>query len=165
MTTVISNIGDKQFKWSFTDNGSVLLDGNKIQIDLQIVSSQRVSVLYNGKSFHATIDRNDFIFNVSINGTVYKIGLESSTKEPMNQWSHVSQKKYSSIEIRSPMPGMVVRCEVEEGTRIKVGDGLIILEAMKMENEIRATKEGTVKKVLVHDRQVVDKGELLLLIE
>lgn len=63
------------------------------------------------------------------------------------------------------MPGMVVRCEVEEGTVISAGDGLLILEAMKMENEIRATKHGTVKKILVRDKQIVDKGELLLIIE
>ena len=63
------------------------------------------------------------------------------------------------------MPGMVVRCEVREGTIIEAGDGLLILEAMKMENEIRATRNGTVKKILVRDRQVVDKGELLLIIE
>ena len=63
------------------------------------------------------------------------------------------------------MPGMVVRCEVREGAIIAAGDGLLILEAMKMENEIRAARNGTVKKLLVRDRQVVDKGELLLIIE
>jgi pyruvate carboxylase subunit B len=63
------------------------------------------------------------------------------------------------------MPGMVVRCEVSEGTIVAAGDGLLILEAMKMENEIRAARNGTVKKLLVRDRQVVDKGELLLIIE
>ena len=63
------------------------------------------------------------------------------------------------------MPGMVVRCEVKEGTTIAAGDGLLILEAMKMENEIRATRNGTVKRILVQDRQVVDKGDLLLTIE
>ena len=63
------------------------------------------------------------------------------------------------------MPGMVVRCEVKEGERVEAGDGLLVLEAMKMENEIRATKEGIIKKVHVVDRQVVNKGELLFLIE
>ena len=63
------------------------------------------------------------------------------------------------------MPGMVVRCEVKEGATIAAGDGLLILEAMKMENEIRATRNGTIKKILVQDRQVVDKGELLITME
>ena len=63
------------------------------------------------------------------------------------------------------MPGMVVRLEVSEGSKVEAGDGLLILEAMKMENEIKAKLSGTVKKVMVGDKQIVDKGQLLLVIQ
>jgi len=165
MAIVISNIGDKQFKWSFLEDGSISLDGTRIQADLQKISPGRFSLLLNGKSFHTIITRNDFIYTVLINGRNYKIGIKTSTKKVSNFSANATKKNHSNIEVRSPMPGMVVRCEVSEGTIVAAGDGVLILEAMKMENEIRATRNGTVKKILVRGRQVVDKGELLLIIE
>jgi len=165
MAIVISNIGDKQFKWSFLEDGSISLDGTRIQADLQKISPGRFSLLLNGKSFHTIITRNDFIYTVLINGRNYKIGIKTSTKKVSNFSANATKENPSNIEVRSPMPGMVVRCEVSEGTIVAAGDGLLILEAMKMENEIRATRNGTVKKILVRGRQVVDKGELLLIIE
>ena len=124
-----------------------------------------IRYLLDGRSIHATIHRNDLIYTVGINGNIYTVEIETSLKKLNILFSGTSHKKHLDIEVRSPMPGMVVRCEVKEGEKIAAGDGLLILEAMKMENEIRAIKEGTVKKILVFDRQVVEKGELLLLIE
>jgi acetyl/propionyl-CoA carboxylase alpha subunit len=165
MAMVISNFGNRQFEWSFVENGSISLDGTTIQADIQKISPGRFSLLLNGKSFHTIITRNDFIYTVLINGRSYKIGIETSISKESGFSAHTMQKNHSNIEVRSPMPGMVVRCEVSEGTIVAAGDGLLILEAMKMENEIRAARNGTVKKILVHDRQIVDKGELLLIIE
>jgi acetyl/propionyl-CoA carboxylase alpha subunit len=165
MATVISSLGAKQFKWSFGNDGSVALDGNPYRIDLQKISPGRYSLLLDGRSYQATIDRNDFIYTVILHGKSYRVAIETSMKRGTNLFGRGAQSDQLRLELRSPMPGMVVRCEVKEGTRIRVGDGLLILEAMKMENEIRATRNGTVKKILVHDRQVVDKGELLLIIE
>ncbi len=165
MATVISKIGDRRFEWSFAEDGSILLDGKKIQADIQKMLPGRYSILLDGRSIHATIHRNDLIYTVAINGNIYTVEIETSLKKLNILFSGTSHKKHLDIEVRSPMPGMVVRCEVKEGEKIAAGDGLLILEAMKMENEIRAVKEGTVKKILVFDRQVVEKGELLLLIE
>jgi biotin carboxyl carrier protein len=165
MAKVISSFGSKQFRWSFEDDGSISLDGNTYQTDLQKISPERYSLLLNGSSYQAIINRNGFIYTVIMNSKNYRIEVESSTKKADNLHAGTAQIHHSNIELRSPMPGMVVRCEVKEGTRIRVGDGLLILEAMKMENEIRATRNGTIKKILVRERQVVDKGELLLIIE
>ena len=63
------------------------------------------------------------------------------------------------------MPGLIVKFNVEEGQAVKVGDSLVIIEAMKMENEIRSKTAGTVKKVLKAARDSVDKDALLLVIE
>ena len=165
MATVISNFGNRQFEWSFVKDGSISLDGTTLQADIQKISPGRFSLLLNGKSFHTIITRNDFIYTVLIYGRSYKIRIETSISKESGFSAHAKQKNHSNLEVRSPMPGMVVRCEVSEGTIVAAGDGLLILEAMKMENEIRAARNGTVKKILVHDRQIVDKGELLLIIE
>ena len=67
--------------------------------------------------------------------------------------------------VRAPMPGLVLRVEVEVGQEIHAGAGLVVLEAMKMENEIRAAGPGRVKAVLVEAGQAVEKGAGLLEIE
>jgi pyruvate carboxylase subunit B len=64
--------------------------------------------------------------------------------------------------VRAPMPGLVLRVEVEVGQEIAAGSGLVVLEAMKMENEIRASGPGRVTAVLVEAGQAVEKGAALV---
>jgi biotin carboxyl carrier protein len=65
----------------------------------------------------------------------------------------------------APMPGLVVKLEVEVGQAVKAGQGVVIVEAMKMENELKAPADGIVAKVLVTERQTVDKGAVLIVLE
>jgi pyruvate carboxylase subunit B len=65
----------------------------------------------------------------------------------------------------APMPGMIVRVNVAEGDVIQAGQGLVVMEAMKMENELRATSGGAVRRVLVTPGTAVEKGALLLEME
>jgi pyruvate carboxylase subunit B len=65
----------------------------------------------------------------------------------------------------APMPGMVVRVHVHEGDEVQIGQGLVVMEAMKMENELRAAGAGRVKRVLVAPGTAVEKGALLLELE
>jgi acetyl/propionyl-CoA carboxylase alpha subunit len=165
MPTVISNINNREFKWTFDANGSISLGENYYQADIQKISPQRYSILLNGKSFQVVVARNKFMYSILINGNICKVEVETSARKLINFGDGAGKGNRAYLEIRSPMPGMVVRCEVEEGSEIKAGDGLLILEAMKMENEIRATRNGIIKKILVREKQVVDKGELLITME
>ena len=63
------------------------------------------------------------------------------------------------------MPGLVLKIEVEVGQAVKAGQGVVIVEAMKMENELKAPADGTVSKILVQERQTVDKGATLIVFE
>jgi pyruvate carboxylase subunit B len=65
----------------------------------------------------------------------------------------------------APMPGMIVRVNVQEGAAVQAGQGLVVMEAMKMENELRASAAGTVKRVHVSPGTAVEKGALLLEME
>jgi len=67
--------------------------------------------------------------------------------------------------VMASMPGLVVKVEVKEGQEVRAGDGLIIIDAMKMENEIRAPRDGIIEKVNVRDGQEVEKGQLLCYIK
>jgi pyruvate carboxylase subunit B len=67
--------------------------------------------------------------------------------------------------IVAPMPGLVLKVEVEVGQAVKAGQGVVIVEAMKMENELKAPADGVVAKILVQERQTVDKGATLIVLE
>ena len=65
----------------------------------------------------------------------------------------------------APMPGLVVRVNVREGDEVRSGQGLVVMEAMKMENELRATAAGVVRRVVVAAGSAVEKGALLVEME
>jgi pyruvate carboxylase subunit B len=67
--------------------------------------------------------------------------------------------------VRAPMPGLIVRVNVKVGDTVQAGQGIVVMEAMKMENELRASRGGTVAEVLVREGISVDAGALLLVIQ
>ena len=69
------------------------------------------------------------------------------------------------VEIRTAMPGKVVRVLVEPGVRVEAGDGIIVVEAMKMQNELKAPKSGTIKEVRVMEGAAVSSGDILVTVE
>lgn len=161
---IISTVGTRQFHWRFDDDGTVSLAGEKITVEVTRICPNGVSIFFRGKSYFVMVTKNDFKYDVIINGNFISVNTEDSTKQLASKVLGGKGRIASDTEVRSPMPGMVVRCEVQEGTRVNPGDGLLILEAMKMENEIRANTGGVIKRMVVKERQVVEKGELLLTI-
>ena len=68
-------------------------------------------------------------------------------------------------QVRAPMPGLIVRVNVKAGDKVQAGQGIVVMEAMKMENELRATAAGTVKSVEVVPGTAVEKGALLVALD
>lgn len=165
MQKVTSTIGTDQSDWQFNDDGTIFLNGKTVDAEALILSPNSVSIRLNGLSYLATIDRRGSAFSVSLNGHTFEVLTENSRKIKASLVVGKNVQRQFGTEVRSPMPGMVVRCEVKEDDYVDIDTGLIILEAMKMENEIRATRKGIVRKLLVREKQVVEKGELLLIIE
>ncbi|WP_457750853.1 biotin/lipoyl-containing protein, partial [Thermococcus sp.] len=67
--------------------------------------------------------------------------------------------------VTAPMPGKILRILVKEGDEVKTGQGLLVLEAMKMENEVSSPKDGIVKRILVTEGDTVDSGQALIELE
>lgn len=68
----------------------------------------------------------------------------------------------ASVVLKAPMPGLVLRVEAAPGQKVEAGAGLVVLEAMKMENELKAAASGVIKAVLVKSGQAVEKGQVLV---
>ncbi len=91
--------------------------------------------------------------------------LEDEKKRLVRGVIKSDDRSQGPAEIKAPMPGLIIKNFVKENQHVKKGDGLVIIEAMKMENELRAKADGIVKKVLVKEGDSVDKGETLITIK
>ncbi len=149
-------------------DGQWELNGTGVDWDAAFQPNGLISVLYNGKSYTAVAERVDRSAKevwLRVNGQLYKTAI----KEPIDLLLSnmgLDLKAVHKIEaVKAPMPGMVLKVLVAPGQVVNKGDGLIVLEAMKMENILKATATAKVKAVKVGERTAVDKGAVLIELE
>ena len=125
----------------------------------------------NGNLYNVTVnDVEDNIANVEVNGTSYKVELDKPVKAapktetgaPLVTKQPTASKKDG---VKSPLPGVILDIKVKEGDTVKRGQTIIILEAMKMENNINANKDGKVAEIKVNKGDSVLEGTDLVIIE
>ena len=98
-------------------------------------------------------------------GRILSATVESERSKLLKQYARSTGTARRKTDVYAPMPALVVRVEVEVGQEVAAGQGLLVLEAMKMENEIRAHQAGRVKSIHVQQGKPVEKGELLVVLE
>ena len=109
-------------------------------------------------------------YKVNVNGTAYEVEIEEMTGAPTVAAAPVAASAAAPAasgageSITSPMPGNILKINVSQGQKVNEGDVLIVLEAMKMENEIVATKSGTVAQIVTAKGAVVETGAPLVVI-
>lgn len=141
---------------------SFILDGKPIEADIVEVARGIYSVLLAGQSFEVRIDNRATGLQVNVAGREYA----AEVIDP-RQWR---RQRGSALEtegrqqVIAPMPGKIVRVLVAAGDSIEAKQGLMVVEAMKMQNEIRSPKHGTVERLMVTEGQAVNAGEVLAII-
>jgi len=142
----------------------VHLDGQPIDADAVEIAPYTLSILLNGQSYEIRA-------TPAPDG---KLKLQTGTHEftaeviDPRAWSgrrHGHVEAEGRQQIVAPMPGKVVRLLVKAGDRVEEGQGLFVVEAMKMQNEIRSPKSGIVERVLAKEGQAVNAGEVLAWVE
>ncbi|HET9995106.1 MAG TPA: biotin/lipoyl-containing protein [Candidatus Acidoferrum sp.] len=138
----------------------VSLDGQLVPADAAEIAPHTLSILLDGQS-------HEILVTPSADGTLkLQSGTQEFTAEVIDPraWSgrrHGSVEAEGRQPIVAPMPGKVVRLLVKPGDHVEAGQGLLVVEAMKMQNEIRSPKSGTVERVLAQEGQPVNSGEIL----
>ena len=141
----------------------VILDGKPAAVDAVEIAPNTISILLDGQSYEISV-------TPSPDG---KLKLQNSTQEftaeviDPRAWRgrrHGNVEAEGRQQIVAPMPGKVVRVLVKVGERVEAGQGLFVVEAMKMQNEIRSTKSGTVERILAKEGQPVNAGEILCVV-
>ena len=140
----------------------VSLDSKGIAVEIIELRAGIFSVLIDGKVFEARVWPASEGLRVAVGGVEYLAELDDP-----RQWRRGGRSS-AALEgrqnVTAPMPGKVVRILVKGGEKVALGQGLFIVEAMKMQNEIKALKDGTIEKMIVQEGQPVNAGELLAVI-
>lgn len=139
------------------------LNGREVPIDVSSLQHGVLSLLIGGKSYEIKQETTATESNIVIGSE----RLPAVVRDPRS----LRSRKSSGMEvegvkkIRASMPGKVVRILVPAGAAVKAGQGIVVIEAMKMQNEMKSPKEGTVKKINVTEGAPVEAGQVLAEVE
>jgi biotin carboxyl carrier protein len=146
----------------------ILVDGHPVEIDPERLQSVKevepgiYSVLLEGRSFEVRAIPTKGSLNVQAGGRSFTIEV----RDPRNANRHSRAALGSGRQnISTPMPGKVVRLLVREGDAVDAEQGLVVVEAMKMQNEMKASRAGRVAEVRVRDGDTVGAGDTLVVLE
>ncbi|HWA40232.1 MAG TPA: biotin/lipoyl-containing protein [Gemmatimonadales bacterium] len=150
----------------------VELDGERVTVDGAPIDSAHLNTLPGTPIRHLLLDGASHAlaldpvgrgqWAVGYLGEHHEVEVVDERTRHIRSLTGAGQKGSGPTTLKAPMPGLVVRVGVEEGARVEAGTPLVVLEAMKMENELRATAPGVVKGVKVKAGQAVEKGQVLV---
>lgn len=150
------------------DAETILVDSEQTPIDLVQIKPQLYHAILNHQSYTievAKIDIQAKQVKLKINDAEYSFQLQDKLDLLLEQMGIGKSSSDKLDDIKAPMPGLVLKVLVEVGQEVKKGDNILILEAMKMENIIKASGSGTIKNILIAPKQAVEKNQLLIEIE
>ena len=143
-------------------NYLVKLNDKEFNVDARLISSRVCSMIINNSSYDIFMFSGEDEDRYLLKGEEYRIKIEDKNKR------RAKGKAGGAAEgeeiIKSPMPGKIVNILVNEGDIVEPNSGVIVVEAMKMENELKSNTGGKVAKVMVEEGQAVEGGEKLLLL-
>lgn len=138
------------------------LDGKVVLADAVKVAPRTYSVLLHGMAFEVRVELRADGPHVHVDGHEYRVEVVDPRRWRRDRGKAAQAE--GRQEAVAPMPGKIVRVLVKTGETVKAGQGLMVVEAMKMQNEIKAPKSGTVERLMVREGQAVNSGETLAVI-
>ncbi len=165
MTKSTVHIAGHTFEFDENDGNIIPTDQSDKIVDIRKLSDGEYSVIINGFSFHVFITRINGTSTAVVNNHVIEIKLERLRDKLLHTLQLESEIHSTKITHVAPMPGLVTKVLKTAGTYVEAGSGIVIIEAMKMENEITAQKSGTIIALDVIEKQTVEKNDHLFTIE
>jgi pyruvate carboxylase subunit B len=156
-------VGERTLEVELTAEGAIL-EGNARRVELRPVAGSALHHLLVDGNSHTLTARGDGggTWEVRLDGIRHEVSVVDARARAIREMTGRDSRPQGPRPVRAPMPGMVVRVEVEPGQRVAPGQGVVIVEAMKMENELKADGGGIVSRVHVSAGQPVEKGLVLI---
>ena len=142
----------------------VMRDGQPLEADAVVIAPNTISMLLEGQSYEVSVTPSpDGSLKLLTGG--HEFTAEVADPRAWRGRRHGALQAAGRQQVVAAMPGKVVRLLVKAGEKVEAGQGLLVVEAMKMQNEIRSPKSGTVERLLAKEGQSVNGGEILAWVE
>ncbi len=141
------------------------INGKSLDWDLQWISDRKIHLIRNHQSFEAELisfDTESKTIEIRLNNKTATLQLKDRFDLLLEKMGMNNTTTGIIKDIKAPMPGLILELKVKPGDEVKKGDVVLILEAMKMENIIKAPGDGLVKAVKVNLKQNVEKNQVLI---
>jgi biotin carboxyl carrier protein len=145
---------------------AIIINDKVVEADIVKLDASNYHIIDNDKSYNVEVvsfNREEKTAEIKVNGNTYQLTAKDQFDALLDQLGLSSLNSNKVSDIKAPMPGLVLKVLVNEGDEVKKGDSLFILEAMKMENIIKAPADATVKSIKVKPTDKVEKGQLIIL--
>jgi biotin carboxyl carrier protein len=139
------------------------LDGREVQIDAVLPQPDVLSLLIDGRACEVKRERTTSGSDLWVSGARYSVELRDPRS--LSSRRHGPGANTGPLELVAPMPGKVVRVLLREKAPVKLGQGVVVVEAMKMQNEIKSPKKGILQKLLAAEGSNVNAGDVLAIVE
>ena len=159
----ITTVNSHEYTIEILDEAHLSLDGVLYELDFERVGNQPVySLVLNGQSFEAHVYTDEEQWQVLLRGDMYRAVVEDERERRLRSQLEGAPAERGEFHLKAPMPGLVIAIPVEEGQPVDKGDVLLILESMKMQNELKAPRAGKVSRVRVTPGERVEQKQTLL---
>jgi biotin carboxyl carrier protein len=159
----IAEVDGLEFPVEIIDEHHVRFGDEILEVDLSAVSGEPLySLLVNGESFEGYVYPDEAMWQVHLLGQFYQIRVEDEREKRLRIAGEGVDRPGAEFVLKSPMPGLVIAIPVEENQPVEKGQVLVVLESMKMQNELRAPHAGVVTRLRVKEGESVQQKQILL---
>ncbi len=138
------------------------VDGREVDVDAVLARPNVLSLRIGNRAYEVKCERVGGEMHVWVGSQRFA----AEVRDPRSLRSRVrSVDEHGPRKLTAPMPGKVVRVLVSQGTAVEAGAGVLVVEAMKMQNEVKSPKKGTIQKILVTEGAAVNAGDVLAIVE
>jgi biotin carboxyl carrier protein len=161
----VTTIGGNAYRVEILDDHHLMLNGKPYDVDFTAIGNQPVySLLINGRSLEAHAVPRGEGWQVLLHGRMFEARVEDEQAIRVRALAHPAADASGEFQLRAPMPGLVVGIPVAVGQAVAKGAALVILESMKMQNELRSERDGTVQEIRVQTGQTADHNQVLVVV-
>ena len=159
----IATVEDREYIVEVLDERHVRVNDKTYMVDFESVSGQPViSLIVDGKSHEAYVADGEDHWQVLLRGHLFPVRVEDEREKRLRSTAGGGVKEAGEFNLKAPMPGLVVAIPVEEGQEVKKGQVLIILESMKMQNELKSPRDGRIQRIKAKAGESVEQKQTLL---
>jgi len=159
----IATVENREYFIEIVDDHHIAVNGRTYTVDFESVSGQPVfSLIADGKSHEAYVAPGDDTWQVLLRGHLFPVTVEDEREKRLRSAGGGGVVETGEFNLKAPMPGLIVAIPVTEGQDVKKGQVLLILESMKMQNELKSPRDGKIQRIKVKAGESVEQKQTLL---